>query len=75
MARPKPLTIRLHESDNVIVARTDIFAGTEIKAEKITCIDDVSFCHKLAASAIKAGEGIHKYGQIIGFASRDIHHG
>ena len=75
MKRPKPFTIRLHDSDNVIVARCDIPAGTEIAEEKITCINNVSFCHKIAASPIKAGEGIHKYGQIIGFASRDIQAG
>ncbi len=75
MTSPKPLTIRLHDSDNVVVARSDIPAGTGIAEEKITCVDDVSFGHKIAASAIKAGEGIHKYGQIIGFASRDIQAG
>jgi altronate hydrolase len=75
MTNPKPLTIRLHNSDNVVVARSDIQAGTEIAAEKITCVDNVSFGHKVAASVIKAGDGIHKYGQIIGFASRDIQAG
>lgn len=72
MNGPKPLTIRLHDTDNVVVARTEIPAGTEIVEEKITCIDPVSFGHKVAAATIKAGDGIHKYGQIIGFASRDI---
>ena len=75
MTSPKPLTIRLHDTDNVVVARNDIPAGTEIAEEKITCAEDVSFGHKVAASVIKAGEGIHKYGQIIGFASRDIQAG
>jgi altronate hydrolase len=72
MKRPKSLTIRLHDSDNVVVARNDIPAGTEIAEEKIVCVDDVSFGHKVAASSIKAGEAVRKYGQIIGFASLDI---
>ena len=75
MTSPKPLTVRLHDSDNVVVARTEIPAGTEIAEEKITCIDPISFGHKVAASGLKAGDGIHKYGQIIGFASRDIQAG
>jgi altronate hydrolase len=75
MTRPIPLTIRLHDSDNVVVARAEISAGTEIAEEKITCIDPVSFGHKVAASDIKAGAGIHKYGQIIGFASHTIRAG
>jgi altronate hydrolase len=75
MTTPKPLSIRLHDSDNVVVARNDIPAGTEIAEENITCVDDISFGHKVAASAIQAGAGILKYGQIIGFASRDIRAG
>ena len=75
MTTPKSLTIRLHDSDNVVVAREDIPAGTEIKEEKFTCADDISFGHKVATAAIKAGAGIHKYVQIIGFASRDIQPG
>ena len=57
------------------LVRVPIPAGTEIAAEKITSIDAISFGHKVAASVIKAGDGIHKYGQIIGFASRDIQAG
>ena len=75
MTSSKPLTIRLHDSDNVVVARTEISAGTEIAGEKIICIDPVSFGHKVAATNIQTGGGIHKYGQIIGFASRDIQAG
>ena len=75
MTPPKSLTIRLHDSDNVVVARCDIASGSEIAEENVTCIEKISFGHKVALSAIKAGEGIFKYGQIIGFASRDIRAG
>jgi altronate hydrolase len=75
MTSSKPLTIRLHDSDNVVVARTEIAAGTKIAGEKMTCINPVSFGHKVAASNIQTGGDIHKYGQIIGFASRDIQAG
>jgi altronate hydrolase len=75
MTARNQLTIRLNNSDNVVVARTDIKAGSEIQEEKITCRDDIAFGHKVAVSAIKSGEAVKKYGQIIGFASKDIQPG
>jgi altronate hydrolase len=75
MTEPRPLTIRLHNSDNVVVARIDIPAGTKIPEEQIDSRDPISFGHKVAASAIKSGAAVKKYGQIIGFASKDIQPG
>jgi altronate hydrolase len=72
MTTPKPLTIRLHDSDNVAVARMDLAVGTEIPQEKIICVEPVAFGHKVAVFRIQKGEAVKKYGQIIGFASRDI---
>jgi len=75
MIAQNQLTIRLNKSDNVVVARTDIAAGTEIAEEKITCRDKIGFGHKVAVSAIKSGQPVIKYGQIIGFASKDVQPG
>ena len=75
MTNTKSLTIRLNSKDNVVVARTDIAAGKEIHEEKIVCSDSISFGHKIAVSKLPAGQAIIKYGQIIGFASRDINPG
>ena len=72
MTNTKPRTIRLHASDNVVVARDDIPAATDIAEEKITCVDPIPFGHKVAVSTIAAGAGIFKYGQLIGFAARGI---
>lgn len=72
MTTSKPLTIRLHDEDNVVVARVNLSAGTEISGETITCMDQIPFGHKIATSAIQAGEAVKKYGQIIGFASGNI---
>lgn len=69
------LTIRLNNSDNVVVARVDIPAGTEVPEEKITCRDGIAFGHKVAVSAIASGEPVKKYGQIIGFAAKDVRPG
>jgi len=75
MTAQNQLTIRLNNSDNVVVARTDISAGTEVPEEKIICCDGIAFGHKVAVSAIKSGVAVKKYGQIIGFASKDIRPG
>lgn len=75
MTTKKPLTIRLHDADNVVVARVNLSAGTEISEENITCLDQIPFGHKMATSAIAAGDALIKYGQIIGFASGEIKSG
>ena len=75
MTAPRPLTIRLHNSDNVVVARVDIPAGTKIAEEQITSRDPITCGHKVAAVFIKEGAAVKKYGQIIGFASKDIQPG
>ena len=75
MTHHKPLTIRLHDSDNVVVAGGNISAGAVIAEENITCVEEVDFGHKVAVSDIKAGDSIYKDGQIMGFASRDIQAG
>jgi altronate hydrolase len=51
----------LHEADNVLIARQDMQAT-----------DPIPRGHKLARTAIPTGEPVRTYGQIIGFASRDI---
>jgi len=75
MTAQNQLTIRLNNSDNVVVARTDIPVGTEVPHEKIICCNGIAFGHKVAVSAIKSGAAVKKYGQIIGFASKDIQPG
>ena len=75
MTTSKPLTIRLHASDNVAVSRMDLAVGVEISEEKITCLDPIAYGHKVATAGIQKGEAVKKYGQVIGFASQDIQAG
>jgi altronate hydrolase len=75
MTKQNQLTIRLNHSDNVVVARVDIAAGTDIPEEKITVRDEIVFGHKVASGSIKSGEAVKKYGQVIGFAATDIEPG
>lgn len=69
------LTIRLHENDNVVVARRDILAGTAIPAEGITVSEQTPAGYKIAACFIKRGEPILKYNTVIGYASADAEPG
>ncbi len=69
---PPPLTIRLNEADNVVVARTDLLAGVEIAGETAKCTMPIPAGHKVATAAIAAGEPVRKYNQIIGFAAQAI---
>ncbi len=72
MSGAPPLTIRLNAADNVVVARADMLPGTEIPEESIAARAHIPAGHKLATTAIAAGEPIRKYDQIIGFAAEPI---
>ena len=66
------LTVRLHQADNVVTAKTTIAPDTQIGDEKITTSAQIPVGHKVATTPIAAGDAIRKYNQIIGFASSDI---
>ncbi|MBK9115790.1 MAG: altronate dehydratase [Betaproteobacteria bacterium] len=66
------LTIRLHPHDDVVIARAQLVGGTELIDEKVTVSGLVPPGHKVATRAIRSGEPVRRYDQIIGFASRDI---
>jgi altronate hydrolase len=73
--REKPtagVAIRLHENDNVVIARTDLAIGAKLEREGLTCRSQVPAGHKVAARAIRKGEPILKYNVVIGFAGADI---
>ncbi len=65
-----PLTIRLHPNDNVDIALADLSPATE--SHGVTTVERIARGHKLANSAIKIGDHIRRYGQIIGAATQDI---
>lgn len=72
-----PLTqfaVHLRPQDNVAVATKPIPTGTElqINGHTITAASAVRMGHKLAVQPVKEGDAISKYGQVIGFAARDI---
>jgi altronate hydrolase len=66
------LTIRLHPDDDVVIARTQLVGGTRLIDEDVAVTGLVPPAHKVATRAIRKGEPVKRYNQIIGFASRDI---
>jgi len=72
MGKTDLLTIRLNPLDNIVVARVELLAGTEVSAEGVTCRSQIPAGHKIATSAIGPGAPVRKYGQVIGFATHEI---
>ncbi|MEW7849150.1 altronate dehydratase family protein [Massilia aurea] len=69
--------IRLHEADNVLIARSQLALGQQIEAGGVAVRmrAQVPAGHKVAARRIALGEPIRKYDTVIGFAARDIEPG
>ena len=62
--------IRLHPSDDVLIARSQLVGGTTV--ESISVRGLIPAGHKVATRAIAIGEPVRRYNQIIGFASKPI---
>ncbi len=62
--------IRLHASDDVLIARAQLVGGTSI--ENITIKGLIPAGHKVAIHPMAAGDPVRRYNQIIGFASKAI---
>jgi altronate hydrolase len=62
--------LRLHPSDNVVVAVGDLRPGDMV--DDVTITARIVRGHKAAVRAILTGEPALKFGQIIGFATQDI---
>ncbi len=65
-----PSYLRLDPADNVVVALKELADGATV--ESITSKAVIKSGHKVATKAIAKGEIVRKYGQVIGWASRDI---
>lgn len=64
--------IRIHPSDNVVIARRQLLGGTPLPEERITVAGLVPPGHKVATQAIAVCEPVWRYGQIIGQATQAI---
>jgi len=68
---PAPLVILLHPDDGVVIARATLPVGTPI-ADGVVTTARIPAGHKVSIRAHAKGEPIHRYGQIIGFATAPI---
>jgi galactarate dehydratase len=65
-------TILLNPIDDVAVARRSIQKGGATGIGELNAIDHIGRGHKVALRPIKAGQEVHKFGQVIGIATSDI---
>jgi altronate hydrolase len=63
-------TIRLHPDDDVVIAVRDLAAGARI--EGVTATATIPAGHKVATRAVEPGQPVHRYAQVIGYASVSI---
>ncbi|MGH9582753.1 MAG: UxaA family hydrolase, partial [Bryobacteraceae bacterium] len=69
--------IRLHERDNVAIARVALAPGqpADSHGTAVTIRTAIPAGHKLAIREIRAGDAVYRYGNPIGYATEDIHAG
>src|SRR5256885_1141738 len=72
MLQAADLTIRLHSDDDVVIARVELPAGTMVQKENVRASVRIPAGHKIAVRAVAKGKAVHRYNQIIGFATQDI---
>ncbi|MFL9934979.1 altronate dehydratase family protein [Paraburkholderia sp. RL18-103-BIB-C] len=66
--------VQLHPDDDVVIARHQLVAGMRIRSS-LAVRGLIPAGHKLAIRSVEAGAPVRRYGQIIGFATRDIQAG
>jgi altronate dehydratase small subunit len=70
--------IVISEIDNVATALKELNAGDEVMFRRqrefgrTILQDDIPYGHKFAIRAVRRGEDIFKYGEVIGRATKDI---
>ncbi len=69
--------ILLHSTDNVAVARVSLPKGHHIavNGRELAVTTSIPAGHKVAVTAISSGEPVHRYGNVIGFATKPIEPG
>ena len=75
MLQAADLTIRLHPDDDVVIARVELPAGTLVARENVRAAVRIPAGHKIAVRAVAKGQPVHRYSQIIGFATQPIEPG
>ncbi|SHL78145.1 UxaA family hydrolase [Hymenobacter psychrotolerans] len=70
----KHLVAKIHPQDNVLVALTDLPAGTPVTWEgtTVTTTEKIPAKHKLALQFLAPGDPVHMYGVLVGKAAAAI---
>jgi altronate hydrolase len=63
--------VELHPNDDVWIVLKDVVAGS-VTPDGLRVATDVAPGHKVARRAVTRGQPVHRYNQVIGFASADI---
>jgi arabinonate dehydratase len=68
------VAVHLRPEDNIAVAARNLPPDAEVQynGSTLKVAGRVTLGHKMALRPIRKGEAVYKYGQIIGFASKDI---
>ena len=72
MLRETPLYLRLNPADDVVIACRELEAGTNLLQEAVVVKERIPAGHKVATRAIAKGAPVHRYSQVIGFATQPI---
>lgn len=68
-------TIRLNQTDNVVIALQDLQVGTILTDITLPLANRIMRGHKIATASIAKGQNVIRYGQIIGVATTQINPG
>ena len=66
------LFLRVHHADNVAIALPPEGIAKGMEFANITISEFIPQAHKVVTARIAAGEPVVRYGQVIGFANRDL---
>src|SRR5436190_3975194 len=72
MLRETPLYLRLNPADDVVIACRELESGTNLLQEGVVGAERLPAGHEVATRAIAKDAPVHRYNQIIGFATRPI---
>jgi len=75
MLRETPLYLRLNAADDVVIACRELEPGTNLLNEGVVVRERIPAGHKVATRARAPGDPVHRYSQVIGFATRAIEPG
>lgn len=77
MADKIRIAVLIEAKDNVLTVLEPVAAGDVVSDGKdtVTATEDIPVYHKIARQALRRGDALYKYGQLMGYATMDIEKG